>query len=153
MPEATRKVLVPCICLPFLSISAQLELILSAPGVEGDVDWWRNLPRHNGYYRNISDGRVWSEILDPEGKRFFRSATMGSKKCGPDGELRIGIALAMDWCVIYFALLAPTNAIIGSVLGNLTRKIYRRFRVSNLILMSIFPGPKEQTCDQVQRCL
>ena len=38
-------------------------------------------------------------------------------------------------------------------LGNLTRKIYRRFRVSNLILTSIFPGPKEQTCDQVQRCL
>ena len=41
---------------------------------------------------------------------------MGSKKCGPDGELRIGVALAMDWCVIYFAPLAPTNAIIGSVL-------------------------------------
>ena len=25
-----------------------------------------------------------------------------------------------------------------------------RFHVSNLILMSIFPGPKEQSCDQVQ---
>jgi hypothetical protein len=28
-----------------------------------------------------------------------------------------------------------------------------RFRVSNLILTSIFPGPKEQSCDQVQCCL
>jgi len=28
-----------------------------------------------------------------------------------------------------------------------------RYRVSNLMLTSIFPGPKEQSGDQVQRCL
>jgi hypothetical protein len=116
VPEATRKILVPRIRLPFLSISAQLESILNTPGIEGDVDWWRNLPQHKGYYRNISDGRVWGESLDPEGELFFRSATVGGKKCAPDGELRIGVALAMDWCIICFALLALTNTPIGSVL-------------------------------------
>ena len=116
VPKARCKVLVPRICLPFLSISAQLESILSAPGIEGDVDWWRSLPRRKGYYQNISDGRVWGEILGPDGKLFFRSDSVGGKKCAPNGELRVGVALAMDWCVSCFAPLALTDAPIGSVL-------------------------------------
>ncbi len=96
-PRATRRVLVPRICLPFLSISAQLEGIFSSPGIEDDVDWWRNLPREQGKYQNISDSRIWNKILDPEGKPIFRSANENGRKCAPDGEIRISIALAMDW--------------------------------------------------------
>ena len=93
MAEATCKVLVPHICLPFPLISAQLESIISAPGIEGDVYWWCNLLWHKGYYQNISDGRVWGKILDPDGKLFFRSDSIGGKKCALDGELQIGIFL------------------------------------------------------------
>lgn len=97
-PQATRKV-APRIRLPFLSISAQLEDILSSPGIEEAVDWWRDLPREEGSYRNISDGKIWDEILDADGQRFFRSITVSGGKCAPDGELRIGVALSMDWWV------------------------------------------------------
>jgi hypothetical protein len=96
-PKATRKVLVPRIRLPCLSISAQLEGIFGSPGIENDVDWWRNLPQERGKYQNFSDGKIWNEVLDPEGNRFFRSVDTNGEKCAPDGEIRIGIALAMDW--------------------------------------------------------
>ena len=97
IPNPTRKVLIPRIRLPFLSISAQLERVFSLPGIEDEVDWWRTLSRQEGVYQDISDGKMWGEILDTEGKEFFRSVTLNGRKCAPDGELRIGVALAMDW--------------------------------------------------------
>jgi len=97
IPPATRRALVPRIRLPFLSISAQLEDIINSPGIEEDLDWWRKLDRREGVYRDISDGRIWNEVLGPDGQEFFRSVNVDGKKCAPDGELRIGVALAMDW--------------------------------------------------------
>ena len=102
IPNPTRKALVPRIRLPFLSISAQLETLFSSPGIEDEVDWWRTLNQQEGIYRDISDGKIWGEILDAEGKQFFRSVNLNGRKCAPDGELRIGVALAMDWCVKCF---------------------------------------------------
>ena len=116
MAEATCRVWVPHICLPFLSISSQLESILSTPGIEGDIDWWHNLLQCKEYYQNISNGRVWGKILDPDGKLFFRSDSIDGEKCAPDGELQIGVALAMDWCISCFTLPTLTDAPIGSVL-------------------------------------
>jgi len=40
---------------------------------------------------------MWDDILDADGKKFFRSVTSNGKKCAPGKELRIGVALAMDW--------------------------------------------------------
>ena len=115
IPNPTRKVLIPCIHLPFLSISAQLERVLSLPGIEDEVDWWRTLSRQQGVYQDISDGKIWGKILDAEGKEFFRSVTLNGRKCAPDGELRIGVALTMDWYLQCFTLLYSTNAYLGSV--------------------------------------
>ena len=109
--QAERK---PPIRLPFLSISAQLESILSSPGIEDAVDWWRGLPPlPPKEYRDISDGKMWNEIRDPEGQRFFRS--IPGKNCAPDGELRIGVALAMDWWVHIPPSLECTDNIPGSM--------------------------------------
>ena len=104
IPDPTRKALVPRIRLPFLSISAQLERVFSSPGIEVEVDWWRTLDRQEGVYRDISDGKIWGEILDTEGEQFFRSVDFNGKKCAPGGELRIGVALAMDWYAKSFTL-------------------------------------------------
>ena len=112
MPRATRKV-APRIRLPFLSISEQLEGILGSPGMEEAVDWWRTLPREEGSYRNISDGKIWHEILDADGQRFFRSTTVSGRKCAPNGELRIGVALAMDWWVYIPQSLECTDRNLG----------------------------------------
>jgi len=99
IPPATWRVLVPCICLPFLLISAQLENIINSPGIEEDLDWWKKLNWHKGVYQNISDGKIWNETLGPDGQEFFRSTIVNGKKCAPNGELQIGVALAMDWWV------------------------------------------------------
>ena len=87
IPKPTRKALIPCIRLPFLSISAQLEGVFSMPGIEEEVDWWRTLNRQEGVYQDISDGKIWGEILDAEGKPFFRSVINDERTCAPDGEL------------------------------------------------------------------
>jgi len=50
IPNPTRRVLVPRIRLPFLSISSQLESILRTPGIEEDMDWWRTLSQKQGVY-------------------------------------------------------------------------------------------------------
>jgi len=97
IPNPTHKVLIPCIHLLFLSISAQLERVFSLPGIEDKVDWWCTLSQQEGVYQDISDGKIWGKILDMEGKEVFRSVTLNGKKCAPDGELWIGVALAMDW--------------------------------------------------------
>ena len=99
IPNPMCEALVPRIRLPFLSISAQLEGVFSSPGIEYDIDWWRTLKQQEGVYQDISDGKIWGEILDTEGKQFFRSVNLNGRKCAPDAELRIGVALAMDWCV------------------------------------------------------
>ena len=106
VPYPMCKALVPCICLPFLSISDQLEGVFSLPGIEDEVDWWCTLNQKEGVYQDISDGKMWGKILDVEGMQFFRSTVdANGRKCAPDGELRIGVALAMDWCVKCFTLL------------------------------------------------
>ena len=117
IPNPTCRVLVPRIRLPFLAISAQLERVFSLPGIEDEVDWWRTLNRQEGVYQDISDGKIWGEILDTEGKKFFRSVTLNGRKCAPYGELRIGVALAMDWYLHYycFTALYSTNAYLGSM--------------------------------------
>ena len=102
IPNPMCKALVPCVCLPFLSISAQLEGVFSTPDIENEVDRWCTLDQQEGVYQDISDGKIWGKILDVEGNQFFSSVNINGKKCAPDGELRIGVALTMDWCVKCF---------------------------------------------------
>lgn len=81
-----------------VGIYERLPAILGLPGMEGLLDAWRDTPRQTGTYKDIFDGKVAQEVLGADGLPFFRNAS--SDKSGPNGELRIGVTLGVDWSVL-----------------------------------------------------
>lgn len=92
----------PLLQYPFMPLSSQLQDLLQTDGLEELLDAWRQEPRTEGVYNDIFDGRVAKEVLDSEGRPFFRNTRLEQKsgphsKPGPEGELRIGVTLGADW--------------------------------------------------------
>lgn len=83
----------PIIRYPYMSLSAQLTILLSVPGFEDSLDDWRKLSRKPGIFQDIFDGDVCKNLKGPDGKPFFDN-TRGAP---PDGELRIGLQWGIDW--------------------------------------------------------
>lgn len=91
-----RAVKTPVIKYPYLALSDQIKSILKIPGVESLLDTWRSKPRRAGEYTDIFDGDMCrSKLKGPDGKIFF--SNLPTEKLGPNGELRIGINLGLDW--------------------------------------------------------
>lgn len=85
----------PLLSFPFKSIQSSLEDILAVPGAEEELDKWRKVERRPGRYTDIFDGAVPRSLKCPDGSLFFRN-NPGDEK-GPDGVLRIGVNLGVDW--------------------------------------------------------
>ena len=89
----------PVVKYPYLPLSEQIKSMLRIPGMESLLDGWREKPRVLGEYQDIFDGLVCHEKLKgPDGKLFFSNKPDECK--GPNGELRIGVNLGVDWWVI-----------------------------------------------------
>ena len=74
----------PKISVPVAPLSQQLSDFLSRPGIEKIVEDWRKQNVIPGKLNCIMEGRVWNEILGPDGKSLT--------------ELRdLGVTYAMDW--------------------------------------------------------
>jgi hypothetical protein len=80
---------------PYMSIEAQLATILAVPGVEEEMDRWRSVTRFPGRYIDIFDGAFPRQCRAPDGSLFFQNTPEDRR--GPDGELRIGLTLGVDW--------------------------------------------------------
>ncbi|KAJ6501498.1 hypothetical protein C8R47DRAFT_229150 [Mycena vitilis] len=93
-PGATPKPK-PRVSFPTKSIEEQLKDMLSVPGVEDEMDLWREKARKPGVYEDFFDGLVSKEIEGPDGLPFFRSGA--SPTSAPDNELRVGLTLGVDW--------------------------------------------------------
>lgn len=87
---------VPLLQFAHKTIQSQLKTFLSSPGSEQLLDEWRQKTRYAGRYQDIFDGAVTKSLLDHEGRVFFRNGT--EDRGGPNGELRIGLTLGVDWC-------------------------------------------------------
>ncbi|KIJ08096.1 hypothetical protein PAXINDRAFT_18738 [Paxillus involutus ATCC 200175] len=60
------------------------------------LDQWRAKPRVDGEYTDIFDGSMCrTQLKGPDGELFFSNRP--HEKSGPDGELRIGVNLGVDW--------------------------------------------------------
>ena len=82
----------PKMSVPVAPLSQQLSDFLSRPGIEKIVEDWRERKVIPGKLNCIMDGRVWNEILGPDGKPFFDKESLTEP-----GELRLGVTYAMDW--------------------------------------------------------
>lgn len=83
---------------PTHALEPQLRALLARPGMAGLLDGWRTLPRSPETMQDIFDGDVARKLKAPDGSLFFRN-TPEDRLAGPDGELRIGVTLGLDWYV------------------------------------------------------
>lgn len=91
-----RATKTPLIKYPYLPLSEQIKSMLKIPGLEAVLDGWRSKTRSIGTYTDIFDGDICRKKLkDPDGHLFFSNGP--GDKTGPNGELRIGVNLGVDW--------------------------------------------------------
>ena len=89
----------PVIKYPYLLLSQQLMSVLKIPGIKALLDNWHTKPRKSREYEDIFDGDICHVHLKaPNGSRFF--SNLHHKRQGPGGELRIGVNLEVDWCIL-----------------------------------------------------
>jgi hypothetical protein len=100
----------PVLQFPFKSLESQLVALLAVPGVEVELDKWRSAGRKPGVYKDIYDGNICKDLKGHDGQRFFRNNS--ADRTGPNGELRIGVTLGVDWCVILSVSTAATSLIL-----------------------------------------
>jgi len=102
----------PYLQYPMKSLEEQISDLLAVPGVEDELDAWRRKDRVPGEYTDIFDGNVCKELPGYDGKPFF----LPDQKEVEDGELRVGVSLGVDWCVVL--LLLPLYATQFIVAGS-----------------------------------
>lgn len=83
----------PYLQFPTKSLEEQICDMLSIPGIEDEMDAWRKKERMPGKYTDIFDGDICKELPAHDGSQFFQYG----KQELPDGELRIGVSLGVDW--------------------------------------------------------
>ncbi|KAJ2976688.1 hypothetical protein NUW54_g11528 [Trametes sanguinea] len=91
----------PLLRTPAKSLTEQLALLLKEPGFEDALSAWRKRARSPDILNDFFDGAISHELLGPDGKPFFRHDLTEE----PDGELRVGVALGVDWYAVLLSLL------------------------------------------------
>lgn len=89
----------PLLRTPAKSITDQLAELLLRPGMEEALTSWRRRSRLAGWLSDFFDGAISHALLGPDGLPFFRRDIPED----PAGEIRIGLALGVDW----FARVTP----------------------------------------------
>ena len=90
----------PFVQYPSKSLGEQIVELLAIPGMEDEMDKWREWARTEGEYHNIFDGDICKTIPGPDGLPFFRH----DLKEMPDGELRLGVTVGADWLVLILVM-------------------------------------------------
>ena len=112
------------------SIVKSLELLLCRPNFLQNCEQWRYRQIDANILGDIYDGKVWKEFLDVNGKHYFNEQNMCS----------LAFSLNIDWFQPYKHVTDSVGAIYLSIL-NLPRQL--RYKVENIILCGIIPGPSE----------
>jgi hypothetical protein len=86
----------PLLRFPFKTLESQLVALLAVPGIEAELDKWHVASRKPGVKTDIYDGNICKNLKGHDGQCFFRN-NAADKNNGPDGELRIGVTLGVDW--------------------------------------------------------
>ncbi|EIW62028.1 uncharacterized protein TRAVEDRAFT_35446 [Trametes versicolor FP-101664 SS1] len=137
----------PYLQTPAKSIVEQLSTLLAQPGIEEALDSWRRRSRLSGWLADFFDGAISKSLLGPDGLPFFKH----DDAVDLEGELRIGLALGIDWFSYLRSLITPSYTSCPMSFNIVNLPPHLRYRASNLLLSMIIPGPKETDPDQTQR--
>ena len=123
-----RKHFYPKKVFCYTSVISSLTTLLEREGILKSCELWRQRSIPEGTLGDIYDGKVWKDFLYVDGQPFLASPH------------NLGLILNIDWFNPYKHSPYSVGAIYLVVL-NLPRT--ERYKVENLILVGIIPGPSE----------
>ena len=119
----------PYLVYPFVSLVSSLQSLLLRPEFYTLCERWHHRSKDNQLIlSDVYDGRMWNEFLNFNGNAFL--ATKNS----------IGFMLNIDWFQPYKHRIYSIGVIYLAIM-NLPRSI--RFKMENIIIVGLLPGPKE----------
>jgi hypothetical protein len=114
------------------SIIQSLQTMFKRPLFYDKCQQWKDRQIVPGILRDIYDGRMWREFMDIDNTPFTKKPS------------NIGLMLNVDWFQPYANSPYSVGAIYASIM-NLPRKL--RFKMENIILIGMIPGPNEPDAD------
>ena len=127
----TKKgfVLAPIKVYPYKSLRESIEHLAKRNGFLASCEKWRDRTSYDGYFSDIFDGAVWRTFNDSnDGYKFLTS---------PHCYL---LTLNVDWFEPFERGVYSVGAIYLTI-QNLPR--HEWYKPENIIIVGIFPGPKE----------
>ncbi len=105
-------------------LKSTLQTLLMHPD---SCDLWRTRPVNN-FVSDIYDGQVWKDFLNVAGEPFLQA------------PFTFGLMINIDWFQPYTHTVSSVGVIYLTIM-NLPRTL--RYKLENLIIIGIIPGPKE----------
>lgn len=113
----------------FKRLKATLQMLVSDSSFLEVCEYTRKqVFLENSVYRDVHDGKLWRELSDPDGTPFLSK------------PYRYGLLLNVDWFQPFKHVMYSVGVMFITIL-NLPRE--ERFKIKNVILVGIIPGPKE----------
>lgn len=109
-------------------ISTALSCLFNRTGFAAMCEHWRHRHKHTDYMTDVYDGRLWQEWQVMNGQDFLAS------------PFSLVTTINLDW----FQPFTHVNYSVGvlyMVILNLPRE--QQYKMENIILISIIPGPRE----------
>ena len=110
------------------SIVATLAEMIKRPGFLADCEHWRSRSIPEEIYADVYDGQVWKDFQEHDGRSFLSASN------------NFALMLNVDWFQP-FERSTYSVGVIYMVILNLPRD--QRFKVKNVIICGIIPGPDE----------
>ncbi|RPD54017.1 hypothetical protein L227DRAFT_512414 [Lentinus tigrinus ALCF2SS1-6] len=135
----------PWLQFPCRTITEHLIDLFAIPGREDLVNYWKSRRRRRGFFSDIFDGMICHILQGYDGLSFFNYNGED-----PDDELRLGVAMCIDWFSYLRSKVASSYTSCPISLNIVNFPAHLRFRAANLLLLGIIPGPKETGPDETQ---
>ncbi|EMD34886.1 hypothetical protein CERSUDRAFT_75776 [Gelatoporia subvermispora B] len=148
--HGTQRSPVPILQTPFIRPSKLIaDVINSTSTMESDLDRWRTHATTPGILERIQDGNVWRTLPGPDGDPFFDNTPNRPHQ----DELRIGVIIGFDGFGFKRSAYAGKHStgVLSMSIANLDTNL--RYRVENLILCGLTPGPHELTAEELQHLM
>jgi hypothetical protein len=113
--------------------------------VEGMQEVSRSWTQGAAKVTDMIFGKALRELLGPDGRPFMAA---------PAGELRLAFTLNVDWFNPFGRRTAGKHASVGGIyMVCMNLPIHLRYRVENIYLVGIIPGPNEPNVNQINHVL
>ena len=125
--ESGRRILYPFKVYCYSGIETTLRKLLSRPTFVSNCQVWKSRPVTN-FLSDVYDGQIWKEFLHVAGSPFLAA------------PFSFGLMMNIDWFEPYDHTICAVGVIYLTIM-NLPRSI--RYKLENIIIVSIIPGPSE----------